>query len=33
MTSSTFVYVTYIRSTLERVWAVLTEGREFMRPY
>ena len=33
MTSSTFVYVTYIRSTPERVWSALTEDREFMRQY
>ncbi|MDA8349574.1 MAG: ATPase, partial [Pseudomonadota bacterium] len=29
MTRSTFVYVTYISSSPERVWSALTEDREF----
>src|SRR5215467_399926 len=32
MAKSTFVYVTYIRTTPERLWAALTDG-EFMRQY
>ena len=33
MTRSTFVYVTYIRATPERVWSALTEDRQFMKQY
>ena len=33
MARSTFVYVTYIRTTRERLWAALTEDTEFMRQY
>jgi uncharacterized protein YndB with AHSA1/START domain len=32
MARSTFVYVTYIRTTPEKLWAALTDG-EFMRQY
>ena len=32
MARSTFVYVTYIRTTPERLWSALTE-REFMKQY
>jgi len=33
MPKSTFVYVTYIRSTPEKIWSALTEDAEFMRQY
>ena len=33
MTKSTFVYVTYIRTTPERLWSALTEDSEFMKQY
>ena len=33
MTKSTFVYVTYIRTTPGRLWAALTEDAEFMKQY
>jgi len=33
MARSTFVYVTYIRTTPERLWSALTEDAEFMRQY
>ncbi len=33
MTRSTFVYVTYIRTTQERLWAALTEDTAFMQQY
>jgi uncharacterized protein YndB with AHSA1/START domain len=33
MTRSTFVYVTYIRTTPERLWSALTEDVEFMKQY
>ncbi|HSB96135.1 MAG TPA: SRPBCC family protein [Spongiibacteraceae bacterium] len=33
MTKSTFVYVTYIRTTPEKLWAALTDDSEFMRQY
>jgi uncharacterized protein YndB with AHSA1/START domain len=33
MARSTFVYVTYIRTTPERLWSALTEDREFMKQY
>ncbi len=33
MPRSTFVYVTYIRTTPERLWSALTEDTEFMREY
>ena len=32
MTRSTFVYVTYIRTTPEKLWSALTDG-DFMRQY
>ncbi len=32
MAKSTFVYVTYIRTTPERLWSALTDG-EFMKQY
>src|SRR5689334_1893860 len=32
MTRSTFVYVTYIRTTPEKLWSALTD-REFMKQY
>jgi uncharacterized protein YndB with AHSA1/START domain len=32
MTRSTFVYVTYIRTTPEKLWSALTDG-EFMKQY
>ncbi len=32
MTRSTFVYVSYIRTTPEKLWAALTDG-EFMKQY
>jgi len=33
MARSTFVYVTYIRTTPERLWSALTTDSEFMRRY
>ena len=33
MARSTFVYVTYIRTTLERLWSALTGDAEFMKQY
>src|ERR1700722_16381881 len=33
MAKSTFVYVTYIRTTPEKLWSALTENVEFMRQY
>jgi len=30
---STFIYVTYIRTTPERLWSALTEDVEFMKQY
>jgi len=33
MPRSTFVYVTYIRATPERLWSALTEDVEFMKQY
>ncbi len=33
MAESTFVYVTYIRTTPERLWSALTEDTEFMKQY
>jgi len=33
MTRSTFVYVTYIRTTPERLWSALTSDVEFMKQY
>lgn len=33
MTRSTFVYVTYIRTTPEKLWSALTDDVEFMRQY
>jgi uncharacterized protein YndB with AHSA1/START domain len=33
MAKSTFVYVTYIRTTPERLWSALTEDVEFMKQY
>jgi uncharacterized protein YndB with AHSA1/START domain len=33
MARSTFVYVTYIRTTPEKLWSALTEDREFMKQY
>lgn len=33
MAKSTFVYVTYIRTTPERLWSALTEDAEFMKQY
>lgn len=33
MPRSTFVYVTYIRTTPEKLWAALTTDSEFMRQY
>jgi len=33
MARSTFVYVTYIRTTPERLWAALTTDAEFMKQY
>jgi uncharacterized protein YndB with AHSA1/START domain len=33
MARSTFVYVTYIRTTLERLWSALTDDAEFMKQY
>jgi uncharacterized protein YndB with AHSA1/START domain len=33
MARSTFVYVTYIRTTPEKLWSALTEDVEFMKRY
>jgi len=33
MARSTFVYVTYIRTTPEKLWSALTDDVEFMRQY
>ncbi len=33
MTRSTFLYVTYIRTTPERLWSALTHDAEFMKRY
>jgi uncharacterized protein YndB with AHSA1/START domain len=33
MAKSTFVYVTYIRTTPERLWSALTEDSGFMKQY
>jgi len=33
MARSTFVYVTYIRTTPERLWSALTDDSEFMKHY
>ena len=33
MARSTFVYVTYIRTTQERLWSALTSDVEFMKQY
>ena len=33
MARSTFVYVTYIRTTPERLWSALTHDAEFMKQY
>jgi uncharacterized protein YndB with AHSA1/START domain len=33
MARSTFLYVTYIRTTPERLWSALTEDAEFMKQY
>ncbi len=33
MARSTFIYVTYIRSTPEKLWSALTEDSQFMRQY
>ena len=33
MARSTFVYVTYIRTTPERLWSALTDDTEFMMQY
>jgi uncharacterized protein YndB with AHSA1/START domain len=33
MTRSTFVYVSYIRTTPERLWSALTDNAEFMKQY
>src|SRR3954447_20703691 len=33
MAKSTFVYVTYIRTTQERLWRALTQDAEFMKQY
>ena len=33
MARSTFVYVTYIRTTQERLWEALTHDSEFMKQY
>ena len=30
---SEFVYVTYIRTTPEKLWAALTDDAEFMKQY
>jgi uncharacterized protein YndB with AHSA1/START domain len=33
MARSTFVYVTYIRTTQEKLWSALTDDAEFMKQY
>jgi uncharacterized protein YndB with AHSA1/START domain len=33
MARSTFVYVTYIRTTQEKLWSALTRDKEFMKQY
>jgi uncharacterized protein YndB with AHSA1/START domain len=33
MARSTFVYVTYIRTTQEKLWSALTDDTEFMKRY
>src|SRR5215467_4574194 len=33
MPRSTFVYITYIRTTPERLWSALTTDTEFMKQY
>ena len=33
MARSTFVYVTYIRTTQQRLWSALTQDSEFMKRY
>ena len=33
MAKSTFVYVTYIRTTPQRLWSALTDDAEFMKQY
>ena len=33
MTRSTFVYVTYVRTTPEKLWSALTDDVEFMKQY
>ena len=33
MARSTFVYVTYIRATPEKLWSALTDDVEFMKQY
>jgi uncharacterized protein YndB with AHSA1/START domain len=33
MARSSFVYVTYIRTTTERLWSALTDDTEFMKQY
>ncbi|WP_129645231.1 SRPBCC family protein [Peristeroidobacter agariperforans] len=33
MARSTFVYVTYIRTTQQQLWSALTEDAEFMKQY
>jgi uncharacterized protein YndB with AHSA1/START domain len=33
MARSTFVYVTYIRTTAEQLWSALTDDAEFMKQY
>ncbi|HEX5125785.1 MAG TPA: SRPBCC family protein [Rhodocyclaceae bacterium] len=33
MSKSTFVYVTYIRTTPEKLWSALTDDTEFMKQY
>ncbi len=33
MAKSTFVYVTYIRTTPEKLWSALTDNVEFMQQY
>jgi uncharacterized protein YndB with AHSA1/START domain len=33
LAKSTFVYVTYIRTTPEKLWSALTNDREFMKQY
>ena len=33
MARSTFVYVTYIRTTPQKLWSALTDDAEFMKKY